>query len=270
MSANGSETDRGALPIVSAIVLLVLGLGAMLGTARLTASQGLRTLFLLSELALVAPGLLVLALRPVPVTAAVGLRRLDQRRLLYALGAGLALWVASIGLFELQAVLWPPDASYLDAFRRIHDALRPNGLLDALVSIAAIAVVPAICEETLLRGILLPSLDRVAGSTPAVLMSALLFAAIHLDLYRFAFTFGVGIALGVLKQRSGSLLAPVLAHALLNTVTFAVAPFADDPSAETASPLLGVSLLFVGTLLSIGAIRAVGAAPPADRPSNNG
>src|SRR5262249_11525487 len=152
-----------------------------------------------------------------PVGAALGLAALGTRHALAALGAGLALWVASVGLFEQQAWMWPPDPSYLEAFRRLHDTLRPSGLFDALASVAAIALVPALCEETLLRGILLPSLRRLMPAALAVLLSAFLFAVIHFDLYRFPFTFAVGIALGLLKQRSGSLWAPVLAHGLLNT-----------------------------------------------------
>ena len=258
MGSGGSEPERNELPAVAAVALLLVGLLAMLGTARLTAPLGLRALFLLSETALALPGILTLLARPVPVAVALGLVPLSRQRAHYALGAGATLWVASLGLFELQAWVWPPDPAYLEAFRRIHDALRPSGPLDALVSVAAIALVPALCEETLLRGILLPSLARTLGPGAGVLSSAFLFGAIHLDPYRFPFTFAVGIALGILRLRAGSLLAPVLAHALLNTITFAAAPFAGDPTAETASPLLGTALLVAGTALSMAALRSLG------------
>ena len=261
MGSAGSNPPRTELHPIAAVAVLLFGLGAMLGTAQLTAAYGLRAMFLLSETALVLPGLIALVARPVPVGASLGVLALDRRRALYALGAGATLWVASLGLFELQAAVWPPDPGYLEAFRRLHELLRPSGVVDAFVSVAAIALVPALCEETLLRGILLPSLARSLGPAAGVLVSAFLFGAIHLDPYRFPFTFGVGIALGVLRLRAGSLLAPTLAHALLNTITFAAAPFAGDPTAETASPLLGAALLALGMTASTAAIASVGSPP---------
>ena len=261
MGSPGSNPQRTELHPIAAVAVLLLGLGAMLVTARLAAGYGLRAMFLLAEAALCLPGLVALAVRAAPMRSSLGAVALDRRRALYALGAGATLWVASLGLFELQAAVWPPDPGYLEAFRRIHELLRPSGVIDAFVSVAAIALVPALCEEALLRGILLPSLARPLGPAAGVLVSAFLFGAIHLDLYRFPFTFAVGVALGVLRLRAGSLQAPILAHALLNTITFAAAPFAGDPTAETASPLLGAALLALGVAASIAAIVAVGRPP---------
>jgi membrane protease YdiL (CAAX protease family) len=216
-------------------------------------------MYLASEAALVLPGLLLLLALRRPLAPSLGLAPLGRRRALLSLGLGATLWVASVGLLSVQSLAWPPRPEYLELFRRIHEALRPTGPLDALVSIAAIAVVPAACEEALLRGILLPPLARVLGPLAGILTSSLLFAAIHLDAYRFPFTLAVGIALGFLRLRSASLLAPILAHALLNTITFAAAPFVDDPTGtETASPLLAAALLAVGTGLSLAVMRSMG------------
>lgn len=259
MGTDGSER-HAAHPVV-ALAALCLGAAAMLTTARLTLAWGLRPMILLAETALALPGLLAAALRPVPWRTSLALWPLARRQVLLVLGAGASLWVASLGLFELQAAVWPPDPDYLEGFRRLHAALHPTGPVDALISIAAIAIVPALCEESLLRGILLPSLARPLGAGLGVLVSALLFAFVHFDMYRFAFTFAVGIALGALRLRAGSLLAPVLAHATLNTITFAAAPFADDPTADTASPLLGACLLALGAAVAWAALRRVRPAP---------
>ena len=160
---------------------------------------------------------------------------------------GGALWMGSIGLMELQAGLWPPSPEYLEAFRTIHRALAPDGPLDALVSVTVIALLPALAEELVVRGVLLPSLVRPLGPVLAVVASSILFALMH-DPYRYLFTLAVGLVLGALRLRTGSLWPPIVAHATLNTLTFLVAPLVDDPSQTTyePQPLLGLAFLFAG------------------------
>ena len=71
------------------------------------------------------PALLILAVFRIPLRDGLGLRWPGPRTIALALGAGLAFWVASLGLFALQAAVWPLPPEYLEAFRRLHAALRP-------------------------------------------------------------------------------------------------------------------------------------------------
>jgi membrane protease YdiL (CAAX protease family) len=203
---------------------------------------------MVSETLLMAPGLLALLLAGVPLKDGAGLHRINPRTSLLSLGTGATLWLASLGLLELQYAVWRPPADYLEAFRQLHESLRPSGVLDAALSVLAIAVFPAVCEEILVRGIVLPAFARTFGPGLAVVGSALGFGLMHLDPYRFPFTLGVGLALGLVRLRTGSVLPTVLAHTALNTLTFALAPLFDDPSAPMPEPqpLLGLGLLVVG------------------------
>jgi membrane protease YdiL (CAAX protease family) len=182
---------------------------------------------------------------------------LDARAALRAAGGGVFFWVASLGLLELQSALWPPPPGYLELFRRLHEALRPSGPLDLLFSLGAIAVAPAVCEEVLNRGIVLPSLAPPLGAAGAVVASAALFALMHLDAnldaYRLPFTFAIGLALGALRLRTGSLLPGVIIHSAFNSLTFVAAPFLDDPTqtVPTPRPLLGAVMFLVGSALSV-------------------
>ena len=248
MDKGGSVPGRTRLPAAVAPLMVVAGMGAMFVVAPFAFALGLRPALLISETALIAPGLLMLAAFGVPLAAGLGLRPISSRTTLLVIGAAGALWVASLGLFEVQYALWAPPPGYLETFQRLHEALRPRDAADALVSVVAIAAAPAICEELLLRGIVLPALLPALGSAGAIVTSAALFALIHWDLYRAAFTFALGIALGILRVRTGSLLSPVLAHALVNTITFVAAPLTDDPSGGLPEPrpFLGLALLAAG------------------------
>lgn len=249
MGTPGSAPRHFSLPAWLSPLVVLVGAFAMVRCfpPALTA-LGLRPALALSELALALPGLIAVITLGVSFSEGVGLRAVDRRTALLAVAAGGGLWLTSLGLFELQYVVWKPDPVYLASFKRLLDLLRPKGPLDAVLSVLAIAVGPAVCEELLMRGIVLPSLWRPLGLAGALLVSSLLFAGIHLDLYRFPFTFLAGLGLGLLRARSGSLLPSMLAHAVLNTTTLVLAPYVDDPTPGLPDPrpMLGLGALLAG------------------------
>jgi len=266
MRTEGSAAPATSLPATFAVAAVAIGLVAMNLVAALVARAGLRPALVLAEAALVLPAVLALLLLRRPVAAAFALRPLDRRTLALSLAAGAAFWVLSLGLLELQYAVWAPPPGYLEAFRALHEALRPAGPLDALVSLVAIAVAPAVCEELLFRGVVLPALVRPLGAAAAVLATAVLFGAIHLDaaggalsLYRVPFAIAVGIGLGALRLRAGTTTAPIVAHALLNAATFAAAPFTDDPAQglPEARPLVGAALFAAGLAVALLALRRI-------------
>jgi sodium transport system permease protein len=273
VTPGSAHARRAGLPAPLAPVAVLLGVAAMQAGASMGLGVGLRPTLLLAELLLVVPGVAMLALARAPLAEALALRPLRGRALVLCLAAGITLWVGSLGLFSVQYAVWPPPEGYLEAFRQLHAALRPAGVTDALFSIAAIAVVPALCEEALFRGVVLASLRPAMKEWLAVVTQAFLFGLIHLDttaggpvLYRVPFTFAVGIALGLLRLRARSLAGPSLAHALLNTITFLAVLFSSDPASDTdPGPAVGLSLLFAGSLATAWILRVLGR--PDSRPT---
>jgi membrane protease YdiL (CAAX protease family) len=192
----------------------------------------------------------------------------SPRTLVLSVFLGGALWVLSIGLMELQSLALPPPPEYLALFRAIHEALAPRNALDAVVSVVVIAIAPGVGEELLTRGILLPSLLRVLRPSGAIWISAILFAVMHFDPYRFVFTLVIGLLLGVLRVRTGSLWPAIVAHVTLNTLTFLIAPLVDDPAQTTYTPqpLLGMACLFVGAAVAVPLLRALPVGPSVRAP----
>ena len=104
-----------------------------------------------------------------------------------------------------------------------------------------IAVLPAVCEELLFRGWMLaafagqrPAAGRAAA---AVAVQAAGFAALHLLPERMPQTFVLGLLLGWLTLRSGSILPAILAHLVHNSVpvvAYAVA-VGSPPQPDAAS-----------------------------------
>lgn len=107
--------------------------------------------------------------------------------------------------------------------------LREAFSVELLLTIVLSAVVMApLLEELLFRGVLQTSLMRLLKGQRwiAILISAAVFSAIHgwvVPTQALVPLLVLGIAWGYLYERTGSLLAPILAHAVFNAINIAIA-----------------------------------------------
>ena len=92
-----------------------------------------------------------------------------------------------------------------------------------LIGIIAIAIIPGFCEEYFFRGVLQKNLNLLLKNAHiAILLSSLLFSAFHLQFYGFFPRLFLGVFFGYLFYWSGSLMYPVIAHALNNFLSLTV------------------------------------------------
>lgn len=120
---------------------------------------------------------------------------------------GLLLLSALLQFFlQLLAPLSPQDAQMFEQI------LAPN-----LPSIIAACLLAPVLEEMLFRGIILRSFLAQYSSRAAIIGSALIFGAAHLNLYQFFAGFTVGVVLAWLYQRTRSLWPGILLHSALNS-----------------------------------------------------
>ncbi|MGL4292842.1 MAG: CPBP family glutamic-type intramembrane protease [Bacteroidales bacterium] len=90
---------------------------------------------------------------------------------------------------------------------------------DWIINLMLAAVTAALCEEFFFRGMLQHLFhDKWRKNLPAILLSAFIFSAIHLQFYGFVPRFLLGAYFGLLLIWSGSLWLPVLAHFLNNAL----------------------------------------------------
>ena len=91
------------------------------------------------------------------------------------------------------------------------------------VALAGVTIVLApAAEEMLFRGILYPAIKQAGFPRLALWGTALLFAAIHLNLVTFVPLAVLALALTLLYERTDNLLAPITAHALFNAMNFVI------------------------------------------------
>jgi len=113
------------------------------------------------------------------------------------------------------------------------------------------ALLPALLEELLFRGVLFAILERLRGPVFAIGASALLFGIAHLDLHHGTVAALLGIQLGLLRHLHGLRLA-ILAHFLNNTLALGVTFLAESeahglPAFESGPGSLILALLLSGS-----------------------
>jgi len=87
--------------------------------------------------------------------------------------------------------------------------LLPERLLGVLIGVEA-----ALTEETLFRGNLQPTLQRMLARGAGLLLTAILFALYHLrfELWGLLGKTAFGLVFGLLRDRTGRLVSPAVAH----------------------------------------------------------
>lgn len=85
-----------------------------------------------------------------------------------------------------------------------------------VLTIVSISIITGIVEEYLFRGIVMTRLSRICGTVANVMISALIFAIVHLNPISFLGIFILAVFLGFLFKRSGSIVPGMIVHAFFN------------------------------------------------------
>lgn len=96
--------------------------------------------------------------------------------------------------------------------------VRGNGL----VAVIAVAVLPAVCEEILFRGLILSGLSASTGKWPAIILCGCLFGFLHMQPLQIPFTAIVGVGLAYAAFETGSIVVPVVMHCAHNLLLLVI------------------------------------------------
>lgn len=88
--------------------------------------------------------------------------------------------------------------------------------LPFLISFFLIAIWGPVCEEFVFRGVICRGYQKDGSLTGSILMSSLLFGLIHMNFNQAPYAFGLGIAMALVMEASGTILAPMLMHVVFN------------------------------------------------------
>jgi membrane protease YdiL (CAAX protease family) len=200
-----------------------------------------------------------------------GHRPMDFAGLRWA-GVGPAAYGFALGAANYFAVVIPVQAGSTVLFEdllpewMLHDQtlLFQNRTPAELALIVTGAVVgAAICEEVFFRGLFQRSLAEQLPVRTAVIVTAALFSAFHLDLVGFAARLELGLLFGVLFLRTGSIWPGVMAHAANNGVSIGLYYLMKDQMDLEAEPeLLPVLIVGAAGLIALGLLVMLARAVP--------
>ena len=191
-----------------------------------------------TELLLIGlPAILFVCAKRLPIARTLMIHRVSAGLVVRSLVLGITGWgvAGALYLFISRPLLGPAPA---------FEALAPHTLPDLLVLLFVAAVLPGICEELLFRGAIFGVLQR-KGNGKAIIISAALFAVYHLNPWNLLPVFALGLLLGMLRARSGSVLPGMIAHLSVNSMAFTISYLARGTSDEGFPKMFVVILGFL-------------------------
>jgi sodium transport system permease protein len=183
-----------------------------------------------------APAMLMTLLLTRSPTAALGLRA--PRWFVWPAMAVLAVAIhpACQELGRFVRFLYPMSPELLEQTRRLVDLLATAPSLVHVLLVLAFA--PAVCEEIAFRGFILNGFRSRGSDWMAILLSSAFFGAVH-GLIQQSLTAAVlGVLLGYVAVRAGSVWPGMLLHGLHNGLQLSIGLTVEDwfPQAVEANP----------------------------------
>ena len=164
--------------------------------------------------------------------------------------------ISLICIFSLQYLIYGVNLGLKEIGYNLDEISLPlNNFWWYLLNVALLAVLPAICEEVVFRGVIFNGLRSKMSDVWAVLLSSALFMIMHGRLEQFVYPFVLGIVLSFVVLRTGNLFSSILVHFLNNFIVVTMGfieemtGFSFIPSSKVLLAVLMIVLFTVGVFL---------------------
>ena len=210
-----TENGRPA-PTVRDIFLVLAGTFFLLIASELLwMGSTAKSKLLVLEILTLLPVLVFVLMRKYPFRETFRWQRVNGSVLLVSgiIGVGL-----SIIIDELDTLI----QTFIPMPEELYQAMKEFMLFDTVgelvLIIVATVVVASFAEEMLFRGFFQGVLEKMIDVTKAVLVTAFVFAFVHFNPWWFVEILILGVFLGVLVWRSGSIFPSVVVHGVNNVL----------------------------------------------------
>lgn len=119
----------------------------------------------------------------------------------------------------------------------------------AILTVIIVAVMPAICEEALHRGVILHFFGKIKSTWLIVLIMGIIFGIFHLDPYRFLITALLGGAITYVAVKTHNILLCALFHFVNNLPAAITSAFAQN---ITSNELTDLNMMFINPMIIVG------------------
>ncbi len=197
------------------IVWLIVGL--LISAARLDSLMNYYSSHALVELELLIPVVVILFLDRFEQMRGTRMRVIGIKPILWGLLLALIL-IPIMSFLNLLSQLFVPNevAAQVEYYATVTGVMVWDQPL--LLNLLYMAILPAVVEEFLFRGVLFQGF-RSCGLLKTAVLTSLMFALAHGNLNQFLYAFVIGLFLAYLVEASGSIYTSMLVHMTLNSVT---------------------------------------------------
>lgn len=189
-----------------------------------------------------------------PVGALALLSREGVRRRLNLTLGNISLWTwpllvlsiaaVGIGMDQITQLLGVEASDHLESLMESISTLMVS---DPLLVLFSIAFLPGLCEELCYRGYIQHRLVRSWNPLFGILFASVFFAAAHLDPLHVILVFPMGLWMGIVSWRCGSIIPAILGHMLNN----AFASIQTLPEVAAWSEVNGMLIALIGAVFFI-------------------
>ncbi len=103
-----------------------------------------------------------------------------------------------------------------------------------LISLISLAVIPAICEELIFRGVIVNGL-KSKGTTFAIILSSIMFSMFHFSASQLIYPFCFGLILSIVYLRTQNIIFPIILHFTNNALSLSIQYFGNSSGVFTHS-----------------------------------
>jgi len=138
------------------------------------------------------------------------------KSLSWGLGLGIPLFLGALGLGYVSQKIFSPTPT--DSVNKTLSNLASGGVTVPMIVLLffTLIVLAPVCEEIFFRGYLYPALRNRLDEQPAMIINAVIFAAVHMQLAGFLPRALLGYGLCYMFEKSRNLSGSIVGHALYN------------------------------------------------------
>ena len=168
----------------------------------------------------------------------------------------IAIAIGAISLFGIQYFIGAVDNLLkLIGYPLQSSVINPTDFPTFLLATFVLALIPAIFEELIFRGIIFSGLRKRFSLVGSILLSSLLFALMHASLQQFIYPFILGSIMAWLVARTGSLVCSMIVHFTNNFLVVLISYLQNTtPFSMNLPNTWWFYLLAIGLLLITGVI----------------
>lgn len=115
-----------------------------------------------------------------------------------------------------------------------------------IISLISLAVLPAICEELLFRGVIVNAL-KDKGKIFAIVLSSIMFSIFHLSPSQLIYPVCFGLILATVYLRTNNIIFPILLHFINNALSISIQYF----SSSNAEPFTHSTFALIYAIITL-------------------